>query len=182
MTSGNETAFIDSSWTHGLTVHPVGEFSMNHTTNLKLSVFCLMNYLFSSLCAATVATFFAFFFALSLKPIIALISALVALLATILTLTAFVINITVFLLVKDEFDKLNAGITTKTGPGSSTPFFQSQNFHLLFSFAFVYNKRDRVLVDLCFPCASSHRNFHCMFFMVQSQEAAALGCSNSRWQ
>lgn len=73
-----------------------------------------------------------------------IISSLVALLAAVLTLIAFALDIALFGLVDVEFNKLNADITTKTGPGSSTPFFisptlqfDSKNCHLLFSFAFV---------------------------------------------
>ena len=48
-----------------------------------------------------------------------IISSLVALLAVVLTLIAFALDIALFRLVDVEFNKLNAGITTKTGPGSS---------------------------------------------------------------
>ena len=52
-----------------------------------------------------------------------IISSLVALLAAVLTLIAFALDIALFGLVDVEFNKLNADITTKTGPGLSNPFF-----------------------------------------------------------
>ena len=50
----------------------------------------------------------------------AIVTTIVAILAAVLTLIAFAIDIALFGLVKMEFDGLGAGITTKTGPGSST--------------------------------------------------------------
>ena len=83
-------------------------------------------FFFLFLRAATVATFFAFFFGLfATIPVMGIISSLVALLAAILTLIAFALDIALFGLVDVEFNKLQAGITTKTGPGSLTPFFFS---------------------------------------------------------
>ena len=168
---GSQTAFIDSSWTRGLAVHPVGEF---FSRILRIPFLSSVDFFFR-LRAATIATFFAFFFGLfATIPVMGIISSLVALLAAVLTLIAFALDIALFGLVDVEFNKLNADITTKTGPGSSPPFLFLRLFTLtqkIVIYSFPLRLSDRILVDLCHSYTSSHRYLRCMFRMLQGQEA-----------
>jgi hypothetical protein len=83
------TAFIDSSWTRGLAVHPV----------------------------ATAVTFLALLLSLSTHITVTLIASLMSFLAALLTLIAFAIDIALFALVKHEMNKLEIGASTITAPG-----------------------------------------------------------------
>ena len=122
-----------------------------------------MDFYFIS-CAASIVTFFAFFFSLfSSKSIMGIISTWIAFLAGFLTLMAFAVDIALFALIRVEFDKLGAGITTNPGPGSSTPFFP---LTLLSKIVF-----DRFLVDLCLPRTSSRRWLHRILWISPEQKA-----------
>lgn len=131
--------------------------------------------------AATIATFFAFFFALfSTKKFMTLLASLVAFLAGMLTLISFAIDIALFALVRHELDRLGAGITTTTGPGVSIPPFLRLPHHLGLTYFVIHSFPSRLLnrflVDFCLPRAASRRWLHCMFRTSPAQEEA-LWCN-----
>ncbi|KAF9040079.1 pali-domain-containing protein [Panaeolus papilionaceus] len=89
LTNGGNTAFVKSSWTRGLAVHP----------------------------NAAAVSFVALLLGLSTHVTVTLIASLVSFLAATLTFIAFAIDIALFALVRHEMKKLNANANTNTAPG-----------------------------------------------------------------
>lgn len=107
---------------------------------------------------------------------VTLIASLVSFLAATLTLVAFAIDIALFALVRQEMDRLGAGSTTKTGPGSSIPI--SRNHQKSNPLSLVISSGTNLVVrlfpcrfldDLCLPYPSPPRGLHCLLWTSQGQ-------------